>query len=138
MSDVSRGKIYTISMPDSLANKYIEPQTRLWYYDKRNYQIDPRPLSADPEDYQKPTIKFYKPMLEETPKVMDDAFTKASTSMPEPVEQVEPQPQPQPAPPPSTLPSNLDTSTQNESLPAITQRILTPNKVSLRSPYYFN
>ena len=131
-SDVTRGNIYAISIPDSLANKYSEPQTRLWYYDKRNYQIDQRPLSADYQDFQRPTLKLYsinKTMPEEELVRMDDAFTKTPTLMPETVE-----PPPQPLPPPSTV--DTTTTTQNESLPPITQRITTPNKVSFRLNYF--
>ncbi|CAF0855930.1 unnamed protein product [Brachionus calyciflorus] len=34
------GYFYTIDKPESLTKKIREPQTKLWYYDKRNYQKD--------------------------------------------------------------------------------------------------
>ena len=59
-------------MPESLAKKYNEPQTKLWYYDKNTY----RPRTAS--EPQKPSYKIYsitKPN-EESIDIPDDALAK--------------------------------------------------------------
>ncbi|RNA38815.1 hypothetical protein BpHYR1_023223 [Brachionus plicatilis] len=44
------GKVFFIEKPESLLNKEHQPQTKLWYYDKRNYSKGTEDVKLDFED----------------------------------------------------------------------------------------
>lgn len=44
------GKVYLIEKPESMLKKDREPQTKLWYYDKRNYARGIEDIKLDIED----------------------------------------------------------------------------------------
>lgn len=44
------GKVFCIEKPESMLNKERQPQTKLWYYDKRNYSKGTEDVKLDFED----------------------------------------------------------------------------------------
>lgn len=47
------GKVYSIEKPESMLKKDREPQTKLWYYDKRNYARRTEDIKLDLDDENK-------------------------------------------------------------------------------------
>ena len=58
---LKRGQIFSLEMPESLVKKYTEPQTKLWYYDRRNY-----PKERLIEEETLPPVFEERPEINET------------------------------------------------------------------------
>lgn len=103
-----KGKIFQIKKPDTMIDKIKNPQTKLWYYDKRNY---PNRKSMSDLTDKKPRLQMYsikKPdpnKKRESPvrDIQDEIFVeenKEPMREPTPYKEPEPEPEPEPVPEP--------------------------------------
>lgn len=106
---MARGKFYCIDMPETLVKKYAEPQTKLWFYDKKNFSKRPSSAPLNPTFETEESIFIPDDTLVKTPVPPNTAQKLAKTPVIEdtPEEKLEPEPVP---------------------LPAINQRPITPVK----------
>lgn len=106
-------------MPESLLKKQTEPQTKLWYYDKRNYQQRPSSAPHNPVYSENYSLK------EESIVIPDDTLVKTPVPNTEPIAVQEESKKPE------EKASEFRKADEKETLPLISQPAQVAKKVNI-------